>query len=227
VAEDWGGRDEARAKAEREQKEGRQRRFEATGWSWSWEFSAGLVWDGIGMGMGAAAGACASAGWRKEGELEGLFGWCREFGGDALWGWAALRAERLQEALDSGGVSGRPGRAEASAADDLLEFASVGRMGRLPWTCRAICSLLICLLDELCLLRTSSSAGKQNPPTLALVVVLPDTIGQESIRLDNTSEKKSSRCFFDAAPSTQTPGPGPRPKTSLHTAHWTEAHVGH
>ena len=67
------------------------------------------------------------------------------------------------------GLSGRAGRAEAFAADDLLEFAqweAVGGSGRLPSTCHAIWRLFICLLDELGLLRTSSSAGK-----------LPRTIG--------------------------------------------------
>ena len=112
--------------------------------------------------MGAAAGRCASAGWRKEGELEGLFGWCRRVRGCA-WG-AGWRGEQLQQvgSGSTGGVSGRAGRAEASAADDLLEFS----VGRLPWTCHAIWRLFICLLDELGLLRTSSSAGK-----------LPRTIG--------------------------------------------------
>jgi len=114
--------------------------------------------------MGAAAGRCASAGWRKEGELEGLFGWCRRVRGCA-WG-AGWRGEQLLAASGQwqhwrgGGGGGGP---EASAADDLLEFS----VGRLPWTCHAIWRLFICLLDELGLLRTSSSAGK-----------LPRTIGR-------------------------------------------------
>lgn len=105
----------------------------------------------------------SSAGRRKEGELMGLFGWCRLFGdtlGVGSWREGKSCSKWAVETVE--GLSGRAGRAEAFAADDLLEFAqweAVGGSGRQPSTCHAIWRLLICLLDELWVLRASSSAG--------------------------------------------------------------------
>jgi len=117
----------------------------------------GLVWVRRRVGVRLQAG-------EKKASLRVCSVGAEEFG-DALGGQAGEGNSCLQQvgSGSTGGVSGRAGRAEASAADDLLEFS----VGRLPWTCHAIWRLFICLLDELGLLRTSSSAGK-----------LPRTIGR-------------------------------------------------
>lgn len=144
TAVDWGER--ARAK---------EMKFEAgvgrSGQVWS------VVWSAV-----CSACAGASAGWRKEGELRWMFGWCRLLG-LRLEG-AAARGRRRR----GGWRAGQQGsRADALAAMICSVEECCGPVVGFLGCCRGYWM----------------GAGRAGPVSvLEGATVLPDAIGQESIR---------------------------------------------